>query len=184
MYKLSNDEVFPYLKVSCGGNWQPQSYGRGKEIILRRMSQWRLQIYCTIVEPGNWGTFAEGRCNDERDWVRNYLKAMINLKWQEEQAIENRKWRLELEWKILEQKPSAAKLLKLSVTKFNGKVAGWLPFLGKFVNKSCLPWQIQLSKRATGDKFENGRWWVASHRGRLQNCKTLLEVECGQSYQN
>ena len=72
----------------------------------------------------------------------------MDLEKQEQQAVEEHKRRLEFEREILEQKaefqkqekaaqaeqlklPSAAKLPKLSITKFNGKIEEWLPFWEK-----------------------------------------------------
>ena len=91
--------------------------------------------------------------------IDKHIKAM-DLEKQEQQAVEEHKRKLEFEREMLEQKaefqkqenaaqaeqlklPSASKLPKLSITKFNGKIEEWLPFWGKFVSeidsKTLLP---------------------------------------------
>ena len=88
--------------------------------------------------------------------VRSAIQA-IDIEEQEKRAFENHKQQMEFEREILEQKAkfekdreqqklttqtteeckssSAAKLPKLSITKFNGKIGEWLPFWGKFTSE-------------------------------------------------
>ena len=136
--------------------------------------------------------------------IDKYIKAM-DLEKQEQQAVEEHKRRLEFEREILEQKaefqkqekaaqaeqlkvlklPSAAKLPKLSIAKFNGKIEKWLPFWGKFVS------EIDSTNLASLTKFGYLKELLEKHvrtdidglpftEEGYQNAKAILETEYGQ----
>lgn len=137
--------------------------------------------------------------------VRSAIQA-IDMEEQEKKAFENHKQQMEFEQEILEQKAefeknreqkaatqeteecktsSAAKLPKLSITKFNGRVEEWLPFWGKFTSK------IDSTNLAPLTKFGYLTELLETHVSKdidrlpftaegYKNAKAILEAEYGQ----
>ena len=131
----------------------------------------------------------------------------IDMEEQEKRAFDNHKQQMEFEKEILEQKAefqknleqqkaatqateeckssSAAKLPKLSITKFNGRIEEWLPFWGKFVS------EIDSTKLAPLTKFGYLKELLERHVSKdidglpfteegYENAKAILEAEYGQ----
>ena len=143
---------------------------------------------------------------DLEEQEREAIKA-IDLEEQEREAIEKHKKNMEFERQLLEQREEfekarehekaaalesvqlkssvAAKLPKLSITKFNGKVEDWLPFWGKFKS------EIDSSHLAKLTKFGYLKELLEKHvRNDIEglpftddgyeNAKAILEAEYGQ----
>ena len=138
--------------------------------------------------------------------VQSAIQA-IDMEEQEKRAFENHKQQIEFEREILEQKAkfekdreqqklttqtteeckssSAAKLPKLPMTKFNGKIEEWLPFWGKFTS------EIDSSNLAPLTKFGYLKELLEKHVRKdidglpftdegYTNAKAILEAEYGQ----
>ena len=145
------------------------------------------------------------RADDTTRKIQAAIKA-IDLEEQEREATEKHKKNMEFERQLLEQRaefektredeiekaaalkpqPSvAAKLPKLSITKFSGKVEDWLPFWGKFES------EIDSSNLAKVTKFGYLKELLEKHvRNDIEglpftedgydNAKVILEAEYGQ----
>ena len=83
------------------------------------------------------------------------------------------------------QTSSAAKLPKLSMTKFNGRIEEWLPFWGKFIS------EIDSTNLAPLTKFGDLKELLERHVGKdidalpftaegYEDAKAILEAEYGQ----
>ena len=138
--------------------------------------------------------------------IHDAIKA-IYLEEQEREAIEKHKKNMEFERQLLEQREEfekarehekaaalesgqpkssvAAKLPKLSITKFSGKVEDWLPFWGKFKS------EIDSSNLAKLTKFGYLKELLEKHvpndieglpftDNGYDNAKAILEAEYGQ----
>ena len=138
--------------------------------------------------------------------VQSAIQA-IDMEEQEKRAFESHKQQMEFEREILEQKAkfekdreqqklttqtteecklsSAAKLPKLSISKFNGKTEEWLPFWGKFTS------EIDSSNLAPLTKFGYLKELLEKHVRKdidglpftdegYANAKAILEAEYGQ----
>ena len=123
--------------------------------------------------------------------VQSAIQA-IDTEEQEKRAFENHKQQMEFEREILEQKAkfekdreqqklttqtteeckssSAAKLPKLPMTKFNGKIEEWLPFWGKFTS------EIDSSNLAPLTKFGYLKELLEKHV-RKENAKTQTQTQ-------
>ena len=156
-----------------------------------------------------WGEEIEDdleRADNTTRTIQDAIKA-IDLEEQEREAIEKHKKNMEFERQLLEQREEfekarehekaaalesvqlkssvAAKLPKLSITKFNGKVEDWLPFWGKFKS------EIDSSHLAKLTKFGYLKELLEKHvRNDIEglpftddgyeNAKAILEAEYGQ----
>ena len=138
--------------------------------------------------------------------IHDAIKA-LDLQEQEREAMEKHKKNMEFERQLLEQREEfekarehekaaalesgptkssvAAKLPKLSITKFSGKVEDWLPFWGKFKS------EIDSSNLAKLTKFGYLKELLEKHvRNDIEglpftddgydNAKAILEAEYGQ----
>lgn len=138
--------------------------------------------------------------------VQKEIKA-IDIEEEEKQAIEKHKMEMAFERELLEQKEkfkknregqqaaaqtaeqlklsSAAKLPKLTITKFNGKIQEWLPFWGKFTS------EIDSTSLAPLTKFGYLKELLERHvridfdglpftEEGYHNAKAILEAEYGQ----
>ena len=137
--------------------------------------------------------------------VRSAIQA-IDMEEQEKKAFENHKQQMEFEQEILEQKAefeknreqkaatqeteecktsSAAKLPKLSITKFNGRIEEWLLFWGKFTSETDSTNLAPLTKfgylkellERHVSKDIDGLPFTAEG---YENAKAILEAEYGQ----
>ena len=156
-----------------------------------------------------WGEEIEDdleRADNTTRTIQDAIKS-IDLEEQEREAIEKHKKNMEFERQLLEQREEfekarehekaaalesiqlkssvAAKLPKLSITKFNGKVEDWLPFWGKFKS------EIDSSHLAKLTKFGYLKELLEKHvRNDIEglpftddgyeNAKAILEAEYGQ----
>ena len=145
---------------------------------------------------------------EEADEKTRCLKQQIksiDLQEQEVETAEKHKKKLQFERELLEQKEeyemkescagnvsqkspvstTAAKLPKLSITKFNGKIEEWLPFWGKFMS------EIDSSNLACLTKFGYLKELLEKHvrtdidglpytKEGYANAKAILEAEYGQ----
>ena len=138
--------------------------------------------------------------------VQKAIKA-IDIEEEEEQAVEKHKQNMVFERELLEQKEkfeknreeqraaaqtaeqlklsSAAKLPKLTITKFNGRIEEWLPFWGKFTS------EIDSTNLAPLTKFGYLKELLEKHvradidglpftQEGYENAKAILEAEYGQ----
>lgn len=138
--------------------------------------------------------------------VQSAIQA-IDMEEQEKRAFDHYKQQMEFEREVLEQKAefeknleqkaatkateeckssSAAKLPKLSITKFNGRIEEWLPFWGKFTS------EIVSTSLAPLTKFGYLKELLERHVSKdidglpfteegYENAKAILEAEYGQS---
>ena len=137
--------------------------------------------------------------------VQSAIQA-IDMEEQEKRAFEHYKQHMEFEREILEQKAefkknleqkaatkateeckssSAAKLPKLSITKFNGRIEEWLPFWGKFtseiVSTSLAPltkfaYLKELLERHVSKDIDGLQFTEEGY----ENARAILEAEYGQ----
>ena len=156
-----------------------------------------------------WGEEIEDnleRADNTTRRIHDVIKA-LDREEQEREAMEKYKKNMEFEWQLLEQREEsekarehekaaalesgpakssvAAKLPKLSITKFSGKVEDWLPFWGKFKS------EIDSSNLAKLTKFRYLKKLLEKHvRNDIEglpftddgydNAKAILEAEYGQ----
>ena len=156
-----------------------------------------------------WGEEIEDnleRADNTTRKIHDAIKA-LDLEEQEREAMEKHKKNMEFERQLLEQREEfekarehekaaalesgptkssvAAKLPKLSITKFSGKVEDWLPFWGKFKS------EIDSSNLAKLTKFGYLKELLEKHvRNDIEglpftddgydNAKAILEAEYGQ----
>ena len=147
---------------------------------------------------------------EKADQATNRVRSAIqakDMKEQQKKAFENHKQQMESEREILEQKAefeknreqqkaaareteecktsSAAKLPKLSITKFNGRIEEWLLFWGKFTSET------DSTNLAPLTKFRYLKELLERHVSKdidglpftaegYENAKAILEAEYGQ----
>ena len=158
-------------------------------------------------EIATWSQGIEEHLEKADDTTRRLQKAIktIDMQEEEEQAVEKHKQNMVFERELLEQKEqfeknreeqravaqttehhsSAAKLPKLTITKFNGRLEEWLPFWGKFtteIDSTSLPpltkfgYLKELLEKHVRADIDGLPYTEEGY----ENAKAILEAEYGQ----
>ena len=158
-------------------------------------------------EIATWSQGIEEHLEKADDTTRRLQKAIktIDVQEEEEQAVEKHKQNMVFERELLEQKEqfeknreeqraaaqtaehhsSAAKLPKLTITKFNGRLEEWLPFWGKFtteIDSTSLPpltkfgYLKELLEKHVRADIDGLPYTEEGY----ENAKAILEAEYGQ----
>lgn len=150
-----------------------------------------------------WSATIDGelqRADDESTKLRNQIK-ILDREEREKEMNEKHEIAMKFERELLEQKAefekhreeektteqrsvTAAKLPKLQITKFDGKVENWLPFWGKFnseIDKASLPSVTKFGylKELLERNVRNDIDGLPFTEEGYNNAKAILEAEYG-----
>jgi len=166
---------------------EKKKFGKGES--EEDVSQWSITIDQELE-----------RADEESAKLRNQLKT-LDREERDKEMIEKHEKTMKFERELLEQKAvfekhreeekaseqkssTAAKLPKLQITKFDGKVENWLPFWGKFnseIDKANLPSVTKFGylKELLEKNVWNDIDGLPFTDGGYNNAKAILEAEYG-----